>query len=237
MQTGMPFQQQQMVSQQTGYPSLQQQPGQQRPGFATLQPQQTGFPGAPSFQQPQATGFNQFQRPMLTGAPPMGFQNNQPGGIPPVPALPTNLNIPSQQPNRFLSTSPSPSGFSPAGPTSGFQPAASPLVAQPTGFMDPRLTMMGSTFMPTAGGNFPMGGAAQYNGGTTLQQSIAQHNQDKRGTTQQRIPWALSKQERKQYDQIFRAWDATGSGFLDGQKALEVFGASGLDKNDLVKIW
>ena len=167
----------------------------------------------------------------------MNFQNNQPGGIPPVPALPSNLNIPSQ-PNRFLNTSPSPSGFSPAGmgPPSGFQPAAAPLVAQPTGFMDPRLTMMGSTFMPTAGGNFPTGGVAQYNG-ATLQQSIAQHNQDKRGSTQQRIPWALSKQERKQYDQIFRAWDASGSGFLDGQKALEVFGASGLDKNDLVQIW
>ncbi|KIM28843.1 hypothetical protein M408DRAFT_8613 [Serendipita vermifera MAFF 305830] len=240
MQTGIPFQQQQqqqqLVSQPTGYPSLQQPP-QQRPPFATLQPQATGYPGASSFQ-PQATGFNQFQRPMLTGAPTMGFQNTQPGGgIPPVPALPSNLNVNPNQ-NRFLTTSPSPSGFSPgpSGPPSGFQPTAAPLVAQPTGFMDPRLTMMGSTFMPSAGGNFPMGGAAQYNG-ATLQQSIAQHNQDKRGSTEQRIPWALSKQERKQYDQIFRAWDATGSGFLDGQKALEVFGASGLDKNDLVKIW
>ena len=234
MQTGMPYQQQQqLVGQPTGYPSLQAP--QQRQTFTSLQPQQTGFPTA-QFQQTQPTGFNQFQRPMVTGAPPMGFQN-QSGGIPPVPPLPSNLSIPSQ-PTRFLNTSPSPSGFSSAGGglTQGYQPAASPLVAQPTGFMDPRLTMMGSTFMPTAGGSFPMGGAPQYNG-ATLQQSIAQHNQDKRGSTQQRIPWALSKQERKQYDQIFRAWDATGSGFLDGQKALEVFGASGLDKNDLVKIW
>lgn len=81
-----------------------------------------------------------------------------------------------------------------------------------------------------------MGSAPQYSG-ATLQQSIAQHNQDKRGSAQQRIPWALSKQERKQYDQIFRAWDTTGSGFLEGQKALEVFGASGLEQNDLIKIW
>ena len=234
MQTGMPFQQQQqLVGQPTGYPSLQAP--QQRQAF-TLQPQQTGFPGA-QFQQPQATSFNQFQRPMVTGAPPIGFQN-QPGGIPPVPPLPSHLSIPSQ-PSMFRNTSPSPSGFSSAGGglTTGFQPTASPLVAQPTGFMDPRLTMMGSTLMPAAaGGGFPMGSAPQYSG-ATLQQSIAQHNQDKRGSAQQRIPWALSKQERKQYDQIFRAWDTTGSGFLEGQKALEVFGASGLEQNDLIKIW
>jgi actin cytoskeleton-regulatory complex protein PAN1 len=235
MQTGMPFQQQQqqLIGQPTGYPSLQAP--QQRQAFTSLQPQPTGFPGA-QFQQTQATGFNQFQRPMITGAP-LGFQN-QPGGIPPVPPLPSNLSIPSQ-PTMFRNTSPSPSGFSPAGAglTSGFQPAAAPLVAQPTGFMDPRLTMMGSTFMPTAaGGGFSMGSAPQYNG-ATLQQSIAQLNQDKRGSAQHRIPWTLSKQERKQYDQIFRAWDTAGSGFLEGQKALEVFGASGLEKNDLIKIW
>lgn len=49
--------------------------------------------------------------------------------------------------------------------------------------------------------------------------------------------WALSKAEKKQYDQIFRAWDAQGTGFINGQTALEVFGQSSLERNDLARIW
>jgi hypothetical protein len=48
-----------------------------------------------------------------------------------------------------------------------------------TGYMDPRLAMMGSTFMPSASGAFPAGaggGGPQF-GGASLQQSIAQHNE------------------------------------------------------------
>ncbi|KAG8868591.1 hypothetical protein FRC20_003109 [Serendipita sp. 405] len=242
MQTGMQFQQQQIASQPTGYPTLQQPP-QQRSQYPTLQVQPTGYPQAQfqqpqaQFQQPQATGYPQLQRPMMTGAPPMGFQSPA-SNIPPVPPLPSGLGG-QLQANRFLSPSPGPSAYSQgmsASPTSFQPPAAAPLVAQQTGYVDPRLMMMGTTFMPTDAGSFHTGGIPQY-GGASLQQSIAQHNQDKRGTATQRIPWALSKQERKQYDQIFRAWDMSGTGFLDGHKALEVFGASGLDKNDLAKIW
>ena len=72
---------------------------------------------------------------------------------------------------------------------------------------------------------------------TQLQQSIVQHNQEQRGTNTARMPWALTKAEKKQYDQIFRAWDASGSGFITGETALQVFGQSGLEKNDLAKIW
>lgn len=242
MQTG--FQQ----PQQTGYPGAQfQQPSLQRPGFAGIQPQQTGYPGAPMLQA-QATGYPSLQRPMMTGAPPPvpplpGTYAN-PSAMPPVPPLPAGLGA-LNQPNRFLSASPGAGGYStsPGGfgvPPQGYQPPA-PLVAQPTGFMDPRLTMMGATFIPTsAGGTYQGGGVSsglpQF-GGASLQQSIAQHNQDKRGTSTQKIPWALTKQERKQYDQIFRAWDLNGTGFLDGGKALEVFGASGLEKDDLARIW
>ncbi|THG95777.1 hypothetical protein EW026_g5934 [Hermanssonia centrifuga] len=73
--------------------------------------------------------------------------------------------------------------------------------------------------------------------GISLQQSFQQHNQTQRGTAAPRVPWALSKAEKKSYDQIFRAWDARGEGFISGQTALEVFGQSGIDKNDLAKIW
>jgi hypothetical protein len=41
----------------------------------------------------------------------------------------------------------------------------------------------------------------------------------------------LSKAEKKNYDQIFRAWDAQSSGFISRQTALEVFG------NDLARVW
>ena len=51
------------------------------------------------------------------------------------------------------------------------------------------------------------------------------------------VPWTLSKQEKKDYDQIFRAWDVSGEGFINGEMAREVFGQSGLGQNDLIKIW
>jgi hypothetical protein len=51
------------------------------------------------------------------------------------------------------------------------------------------------------------------------------------------VPWALSRQEKKDYDQIFRAWDPKGEGFISGQMAREVFGQAGLGQDDLMKIW
>lgn len=116
-----------------------------------------------------------------------------------------------------------------------------PLVPQVTGFVDPRLAMMSNTFLPanpTAPYN-PAGAPQlqQQPGGLSLQQSFMQHNQEQRGTAAPKVPWALSKAEKKSYDQIFRAWDTQGTGFIDGTTAREVFGQSGLDKNDLAKIW
>ena len=74
-------------------------------------------------------------------------------------------------------------------------------------------------------------------GGLSLRQSFQQHSRaNGRGTTPENS-WALSKAEKKQYDQIFRAWDVQGTGFIGGQTALEVFGQSGLERNDLAKIW
>ena len=52
-----------------------------------------------------------------------------------------------------------------------------------------------------------------------------------------KVPWTLSKQEKKDYDQIFRAWDVNGEGFISGDMAREVFGQSGMGQNDLIKIW
>lgn len=114
-------------------------------------------------------------------------------------------------------------------------------MAQPTGFIDPRLQMMQSQFLPAnPSAPYTAAGLPQFQlqsqDGVSLQQSFQQHNQA-RGTTAPKVPWALSKGEKKSYDQIFRAWDHRGEGFITGQTALEVFGQSGLDKNDLAQIW
>ena len=113
-----------------------------------------------------------------------------------------------------------------------------------TGFVDPRLQMMGSTFMPAnlsapyaPSGAPQFAGAPQQQQGLSLQQSFQQHNQTQRGSAAPRVPWALSKAERKQYDQIFRAWDTQGTGFIGGETALQVFGQSGLDRDDMRRIW
>ena len=137
-----------------------------------------------------------------------------------------------------MSPSPGPLTAQPTGfPGGGMQP----LMPQMTGFVDPRLQMMSSTFLP-ANMSMPYNPAGapqlqQPSNGVSLQQSFQQHNQAQRGTAAPKVPWALSKAEKKSYDQIFRAWDTRGEGFITGQTALEVFGQSGIDKNDLAKIW
>ncbi|KAG8753610.1 hypothetical protein FRC11_007268, partial [Ceratobasidium sp. 423] len=211
--TGFQPQQSGFQPQQSGF---QQQGGFQQGGFqAGLQPQPTGYPGL----QPQATGFG--QRP--------GFSQQ-----PSVPPIPQGL----QQQQRFLSASP---GLVPQ--ATGWQGgglSAAPLVPQMTGFHDPRVQMMTSTFMPAANFQPNQGGALQFAGGPqgqSLQQSIQQHNEQQRGTAAPRVPWKLSRDEQKNYDQIFRAWDQGGTGFISGQMALEVFGQSGLSRDELAKIW
>lgn len=109
---------------------------------------------------------------------------------------------------------------------------------QVTGFHDPRVQMMTSTFMPAANFQHSQGGALQFAGGLqpgqSLQQTMQQHNEQGAAP---RIPWKLTRDEQKNYDQIFRAWDQGGTGFISGQMALEVFGQSGLSREDLAKIW
>jgi actin cytoskeleton-regulatory complex protein PAN1 len=120
-----------------------------------------------------------------------------------------------------------------------------------TGFVDPRLQMMSSTFMPVntsspySATGAPMLPSQQLQGGLNLVQSFQQHNQNQANVGGAsllanggvRVPWALTKAEKKSYDNIFRAWDAKGTGFIDGSTALEVFGQSGLNRDDLARIW
>jgi actin cytoskeleton-regulatory complex protein PAN1 len=238
------------------------QPGYQYPqqtGFQ--QPPPTGYSGGGSgFLQPQRTGFavpNSFtpqQQGPVPPVPPLpqgfqsSFQTQQQQFQPPQQQfVPNNNNLSGSlaQQQRFLSPSPGVTGPLMSQPTGiggalGLG-AARPLISQPTGYNDPRLQLMSNTFMP---GNisqpYAPSGIPQFAPGGfqgNLQQSFQQHNQQQRGTAAPKIPWALSKDERKNYDQIFRAWDTSSSGFISGETASEVFGQSGLDRNDLAQIW
>ena len=248
---------------QTGFPGQNQTF--QQPGFPQggLAPQPTGFPGQrPPFQQPQQTGFPGAGPGLVqqqTGFP-GSFQHQQRPPIPPVPPLPSqfqqqppplppssNLLAVGQQ-NRFASSSPAFGGSGLPSQQIGFPGQSGgglqPLLPQVTGFIDPRLQMMSSTFLPAnlAAPYNPLGAPQllqpqQQLGGLSLQQSFQQHNQEVKGTVAPAVPWTLAKAEKKSYDQIFRAWDTSNTGFIDGKTAIEVFGQSGLDKNDLARIW
>lgn len=71
----------------------------------------------------------------------------------------------------------------------------------------------------------------------SLQQQFQQNNQAQLGQASVPIPWKLTPEEKKRYDQIFRAWDQQGSGFLPGSMAKEVFGQAGLGTDELMAIW
>jgi hypothetical protein len=51
------------------------------------------------------------------------------------------------------------------------------------------------------------------------------------------IPWAVTKDEKTRYDSLFKAWDGFNKGFIGGDVAIEVFGQSGLEKQDLERVW
>ncbi|KAK6821473.1 Eps15 homology domain protein [Aspergillus parasiticus SU-1] len=186
-------------------------------GFHTqptgIQSTQASFPGQSSSLVPQATAFpGQSQQQFLQTQPTGLMSNPQPTGYsglrPPLPPMPTSLG-----PN-----------LSPA-QTGG----VSGLVAQPTGvpgqwgFVNapssglPNIEALKQQLMPQPGreGGFSAAGLS--------------------GNAH--IPWAITKEEKKIYDDLFRAWDGFHKGFIGGDTAIEIMGQSGLDRKDLERIW
>lgn len=51
------------------------------------------------------------------------------------------------------------------------------------------------------------------------------------------IPWAVTKDEKKIYDQLFRAWDGLHKGYIGGETAIEIMGQSGMPREELERIW
>ena len=179
--------------------------------------QPTGF--ASQYIPPQPTGFQQQTQsmtPQQTGFQPQqtNFQQNPQatgysGPRPPMPPMPTGYG---------LNMSPSQTGG-----------AAMPLNAQPTG----RPGQWGLVNAPSTG--LPNIDALQ-------QRMMPQPGREGGFSTQglsgnATVPWAVTKDEKKIYDQLFRAWDGLNKGFIGGDVALEVMGQSGLPKHDLERIW
>jgi hypothetical protein len=211
-------------------PPVVQQPVPQQPNNAQLLsqltaqptgffPQQTGIQ-PPSIQQPQATGFpgqnqSQFLQPQQTGFMANPQATGYTGPRPPMPPMPTGFG----------------SNLSPAqtGGMQGLGVQPTGLTAQPTGmpgqwgFINtpaqglPNIDAMKQQLMPQPGreGGFS---AAGLSGNAT-------------------VAWAITKEEKKIYDDLFRAWDGLRKGFVSGDTAIEIMGQSGLNRLDLERIW
>ncbi|KAJ5166603.1 uncharacterized protein N7482_005384 [Penicillium canariense] len=175
-------------------------------------PQQTGMP-----QQPQQTGFSGQNQPQFLQAQQTGFLTNPQatgysGPRPPMPPMPTGFGS---------NLSPAQNGGLVAQPTG--------LTAQPTGipgqwgFINtpaqglPNIEAMKQQLMPQPGreGGFT---TANLSGNAT-------------------VAWAITKEEKKIYDDLFRAWDGLRKGFVGGETAIEIMGQSGLNRKDLERIW
>jgi hypothetical protein len=177
--------------------------------LSSLAPQPTGFGQQPMGMQPQPTGFG--QQPTGMQPQPTGF-GQAPGGYngprPPMPPMPTGFGS-NLTPN---------------------QTGMAPLNAQPTGMPGqwglantpatglPNIEALAQRMMPQTGREGNNHTTAGLTGNAT-------------------IPWAITKGEKKLYDDTFRAWDGMTKGYISGAQALEIFGQSGLPKPDLERIW
>lgn len=180
--------------------------------------QPTGF--ASQYIPPQPTGFGGQQpsfAPQPTGFQPQqtGLQQNPQatsyqGTIPPVPPMPTGYG---------LNMSPSQTGTQPPVPLNAQatgRPGQWGLVNTPASGL-PNIDALQQRMMPQPGreGGYTTTGLS---GSAT-------------------VPWAVTKDEKKIYDGLFKAWDGFNKGFIGGDVAIELMGQSGLPKPDLERIW
>lgn len=180
-------------------------------GFAAqyIPPQPTGFPNQLGAFGPQSTGLGQQQSIYQQNPQAAGYS----GPLPPMPPIPSSYGT---------NLSPAQTGGQPGG-------QAFPLNAQPTGVPG----QWGLVNTPASG--LPNIEALQ-------QRMMPQPGREGGYTTaglagSAKVPWAVTKDEKKIYDQLFKAWDGLNKGFIGGDVAIEVMGQSGLPKSDLEKIW
>jgi hypothetical protein len=189
-------------------PSFNEQPTIQQP-----QPQQSNSQLLNTLVT-QPTGFG--QQPM--GMQPTGMQPQQtgfgqaPGGYngprPPMPPMPTGYGS---------NLTPSQTGMAPLNAQPTGMPGQWGLVNNPASGL-PNIESLAARMMPQTGREAGNHTTAGLTGNAT-------------------IPWAITKGEKKLYDDTFRAWDGMSKGYISGDQALEILGQSGLPKPDLERVW
>ncbi|EPQ26256.1 uncharacterized protein PFL1_06191 [Pseudozyma flocculosa PF-1] len=233
----------------TGFPGQQQLPQQQQLGQTSfLSAQPTGMSGmgmgsnlgGPGLSQQRFLSPGPGQQPQRFLSPgPAGGGLAAGGGVQPQPTgfLGGGGGGLQSQATGYMGGGPGGLGM--------MQPQQTGLMPQMTGMpiRDPRMQLMSAQFLPASQ---PFSGAAVAGNMNFSQASMQPSNfqsqiqnlsQQQQGSKEPKIPWALSKEEKKSYDSIFRAWDSNGSGFISGDVAREVFGQSGIPREQLMQIW
>lgn len=212
---------QQMQPAQMGFYNYNQPLQSQMTGYQPqIQAQMTGY-------QPQLhaqmTGYNPAQQTYQNGYQP--GQGIQPGltGVQQPGATGVGFLQPQQTQQANL-------GYNQTQQTGAFQFPMQPLTTQPTGkpgewgfVRAPQGSVQGMQAL----------GAAMMPGATSNQGSFQMPQQQQNIE----VTWAITKEEKQIYDTIFKAWDKKGQGFVDGPVAIEVFGSSGVSRQDLELIW
>jgi actin cytoskeleton-regulatory complex protein PAN1 len=212
------------------------------PNFEVPPRQNAISPPAPQAPQPQQAS-NQQLLTQLTSQP-TGFYNQAIGFQPGLQPQPTGLPIPNQ------GLQPQVTGFLPVAQATGYTGPRPPMPPMPSNFgtnMSPQQTGGGAlqaqpTGIPGQWGfvNAPASGLPNIE---ALQQRLMPQAGREGGFTTQglsgsaKIPWAVTKDEKQIYDQLFKAWDGLKRGFISGDVAIEIMGQSGLDRKDLEAIW
>ena len=175
--------------------------------LSQLTSQPTGFQGSPGIQVQQTA---QMSAPSLQPQATGYLQNNMGGYTgprPPMPPMPTGFGS---------SLAPNVTGIAPLNSQPTGRPGQWGLVNAPTTGL-PNIDALRQRMMPQSGreGGFTTAGL--------------QGNAN--------VPWAVTKDEKKIYDDLFKAWDGFNRGYITGDQAIEIFGQSGLEKSDLETIW
>ena len=223
-----------------------------------MQPQPTSMNGmAPGFSsgaQPQASFV---ARPPAPPPPPMGAMPQMTGMPPQMTGMPPQMTgMPRPMPQQMTGMSPmmpQGTGMSPMMPQgtgmSPMMPQGTGMMPQMTGVLsDPRMRLMYQQFLPApqpfsgapapSSMNFHQASLQPAQFQSKLQTLSAQQPTGApAGAPKPKIPWTLTKEEKKSYDNIFRAWDAKRTGFISGDVARELFGQSGLDREKLLQVW
>ncbi len=212
------------------------------PSFDAPLRQNAVSPPAPQAPQPQQAS-NQQLLTQLTSQP-TGFYNQATGFQPGL--QPQATGFPAQMPQAMQQ--PQPTGFASIPQATGYNGPRPPMPPMPTGFqshMSPQQTgqlQAQPTGIPGQWGfvNTPASGLPNID--ALKQQLMPQAGREGGFTTQglagsAKVPWAVTKDEKRIYDDLFRAWDGFGRGFISGDVATELMGQSGLERKDLEAIW